>query len=79
MKAMEIEDIGYVYYGQPDGRKQVHKVGRITRTHKKVWVQSAREVSFNAVCKVIAKSERTEKRREERRAYREAKRNAKSL
>jgi predicted N-acyltransferase len=76
---MNIIDSASVYYAQPDGRKQVHKVGRVTRCSKKVWVQNAREVSFNAVCKVIEKSERTEKRREERRAYRAAKRQAKSL
>jgi len=79
MKAMIIQDVGCVYYSQPDGRKQVHKVGRVTRCSKKVWVQQTKDKVFNAVCIHIAKGERTEKRREERRAYREAKRQAKGL
>ncbi len=67
---MNIIDSASVYYAQPDARKQVNKVGRITRTHKKIWVQNAREVSFNAVCKVIEKSERAQKQRDVRRAKR---------
>lgn len=76
---MNIIDSASVYYAQPDGRKQVHKVGRVTRCSKKVWVQQTKDKVFNAVCMHIAKGERTEKRREERRAYREAKRQAKGL
>ena len=70
MKAMTIQDVGCVYYSQPDGRKQVKKVGRVTRTAKKVWVQQSKEKVFNAVCKVIEKSERAQKQRDVRRAKR---------
>jgi hypothetical protein len=65
-----LDSAGMPYSHTHTGRKQVFKVGRVTRTHKKVWVQNAREVSFNAVCKVIEKGERAEKQRNERRAKR---------
>ena len=67
---MNIIDSASVYYAQPDGRKQVHKVGRVTRCSKKVWVQQSKEKVFNAVCKAIEKSERAQKQRDVRRAKR---------
>lgn len=67
---MEIQDSSSVYYSTPNSRKQVFKVGRITRSAKKVWVQNKREQVFNGVCRVIEQNERAQIQREVRRAKR---------
>lgn len=67
---MEIQDSSSVYYSCPDSRKQVFKVGRITRSAKKVWVNNKRDQVFNGVCTLIAKNERAQLQRDVRRAKR---------
>ncbi len=67
---MEIQDSSSVYYATPDSRKQVFKVGRITRSAKKVWVSNKREQVFNGVCRIIEQGERAQLQRDVRRAKR---------
>lgn len=67
---MEIQDSSSVYYSCPDSRKQVFKVGRVTRSAKKVWVSNKRDQVFNGVCTLIAKNERAQLQRDVRRAKR---------
>jgi hypothetical protein len=67
---MEIQDSSSVYYSMPDARKQVFKVGRVTRCTKKVWVQDKRDQVFNGVCRVIQQGERAQMQRDTRRAKR---------
>jgi hypothetical protein len=69
---MEIQDSVSAYYARPDKkpRKEVHKVGRITRSAKKVWVSNKREQVFNGVCRLIEQGERAQLQRDVRRAKR---------
>ena len=69
---MEIQDSVSGYYAVPDKRprKEVKKVGRITRSAKKVWVQDKRDQVFNGVCTLIEKNERAQLQRDTRRAKR---------
>ena len=69
---MEIQDSVSGYYAVPDKRprKEVFKVGRVTRCAKKVWVQDKREQVFGVVCRIIQQSERAQSQRDTRRAKR---------
>lgn len=69
---MEFQDSVSGYYARPDKRprKEVNKVGRITRSAKKVWVNNKRDQVFNGVCTLIAKNERAQLQRDVRRAKR---------
>ena len=68
----EFQDSVSGYYALADKRprKEVKKVGRITRSAKKVWVSNKREQVFNGVCKLIEQGERAQLQREVRRAKR---------
>lgn len=69
---LNIQDSVSGYYARTEKkpRKEVHKVGRITRCAKKVWVQDKREQVFNGVCKLIQQGERAQMQRDTRRAKR---------
>jgi hypothetical protein len=68
----EFQDSVSGYYALADKRprKEVFKVGRVTRCAKKVWVQDKREQVFNGVCRIIQQGERAQMQRDTRRAKR---------